>query len=131
MKIEILKACIFILIGAYLCKRFQPETSSNQPVISQVEVKEIEKKSGTVVRKIVEKPDGTKQIDEVETYLSDKSNESKRIEIPADKKTTWAIIPKYSFQDQRGSVAASYSYNNLGILISSDKQIGLVLKFSY
>lgn len=129
MKIEILKACIFMLIGAYLCARFMPDKPAQ--VITQIEVKEVEKKSGTITRKIIEKTDGTKQIDEVETYLSDRSSESKRIDIPTDKKTTWAIIPKYSFQDNRGSVAASYSYNNLGVFISSDKQIGLVLQINY
>lgn len=128
MKTEILKACIFILIGAYLCTRFYP---SKPEIITKVEVREVEKKSGRVERKIVRQADGSERIDEVETYLSDRSHESVRIDIPTKKKNIWSIIPKYSFQDQRSSLAASYSYNGLGLFISSDKQVGVVFQFSY
>lgn len=65
LKLELFKACIFILIGVFLCKQFapQPKSSSNQPEISQVQMSDCQ-----VIVKKVTKPDGS--VDEVTEFLS-------------------------------------------------------------
>ena len=126
MKIEILKGCIFILIGAYLCSRFMPTPKPD----TIIQVKEIEKKSGNITRKIIEKPDGTKQIDEVESYQSNRSSDVSIIQKTPDKKNMLAIIPKYNFKSNISDFAAAYSYNGLG-LYGSKSEIGLVFSLSW
>ena len=123
LKLNGIIAVIFLLLGSYLGYKLAPK-QSGQPAV----VKQEEKKSGTITKKTVIKPDGTKQIDEIETYLSDRKNEHKVI---SDKKTTWSLIPKYSFENNSVSYAASYSYNGLGLYVSSDRQVGIVLSLSY
>jgi hypothetical protein len=123
LKTSALFALLCILVGIYAgyCI-FDKPVKPNEKIVKQEE-----KKSGIITKKTIIKPDGTKQIDEIETYLSDRKNES----VSVFKKTTLSIIPKYSFENNMFSHAAVYSYNGLGVYISSDKQIGLVLSLSY
>lgn len=53
IKIELFKACIFMLIGAYLCKQFEPKLEPQSPKIEQSQkcvaiVKKVTAKDGTV-----------------------------------------------------------------------------------
>ena len=121
MKIEILKGCIFILIGAYLCARFMPEPSPEIKYIKQ----EVEVKSGKVIKRTQLKPDGTHQIDEVHEYLSNRQSNVSVSQKPAAKKNMVALIPKYNFKTGSSDIAAAYSYNGLGIY-GSKSEIGLV-----
>lgn len=121
MKIEILKAIVFILIGAFLYSQTQkPEVKT---------IKEyVEKKVGTVKRVIV---DGSKRIDETESYVSDsKQNEISVISAP-QKKHRISYIPKYNFDSSKFYHSVSYSYKNVGLYISENKEAGLVLSFEF
>lgn len=123
LKLSLIFGFLCILVGIYAGYCIFDKPSKPNEII----VKQEEKKSGTITKKTTIKPDGTKQIDEVETYLSDRKNES----VSVFKKTTWSIIPKYSFENNMFSYAAVYSYDGLGLYISSDKQVGIVLSLSY
>ena len=70
IKIEILKACIFMLIGAFLCKHFNPSPKPQEPKIEQ---KQSSKCIATI--KKITKPDGS--IDEVTEFLSENSQDQK------------------------------------------------------
>lgn len=126
LKIELLKGCIFILIGAYLCARFMPEP---KPEVKYVQV-EKEQKSGKITKRTIVKPDGTQQIDEVNEYLSNRSSDVSISQKPAVKKHMVAIIPKYNFKSNSSDLAAAYSYNGLG-LYGSKSEIGIVLSINW
>ena len=100
----------------------------NKP-IQQTEIKSIEIKSGNVVRHIKENKDGTKQIDEVEDYKSDTSINvlSKTIE----KNNSIGYIPKYDFTTNKLIHSGFYTYKNIGIYLSENKEAGLVFSFSW
>lgn len=127
IKIELFKSCIFMLIGAFICARFMPQSKPDIQIVEKI----LEKKSGIVTRKIVKKQDGSEQIDEVENYLSSRESDVSIIQKQPDKKNEIALIPKYSFKDNAASIAAVYSYENVGLYLSSDKQIGLVLSLKW
>lgn len=125
LSLDVLKYCIIMLIGAYLGVKLSP---SPKPEIQYIE-KTIEVKSGTITRKVVKRPDGSQQIDEVHNYLSNRSSD---VQLKQDnKKNVIAIIPKYDFRNNSSSIGALFTHNNVGIFVSSDKQIGLVLSYSF
>lgn len=75
LKIELFKGCIFILIGAYLFSRFQPD-----PKLPEVKVvQEQAAKCKAVVRKET-KPDGTKTEEVV--FESDVSQKQEVVILP-------------------------------------------------
>jgi hypothetical protein len=123
MKLEILKGCIFILVGAYLCARFMPEPSSNQPVVSQSQSQDCK----IVVKKEI-KPDGSVS-ETTELFSSQASNQV--VKPQSDKKHSISYIPKYNFNDKSLHHSAVYTYNNLGFYIASNKEIGLVFKYNF
>lgn len=96
LKIEALKACIFILIGAYLFSRFQPESNSNQPVISQ---KQEQSSNCKAVVKTVTAKDGTKT-EEMSFEAASEQKQELLAEKPKEKKHSVLLL-----KDQ-----ASYSY---------------------
>lgn len=127
MKIEILKLSLAALIGALTYAYIAP---SPKPEIQVVE-KVVEVKSGVITRKTVTKPDGSQQIDEVEQYLSNRQSDVSIIQKPQEKKNVVAIIPKYDLSDKRSSIGVLYTNKNIGIYLSSDKQVGLVLSYQF
>ena len=101
IKLSVIFALLCILVGIYAGRCiFDKPIKQNETIVKQEE-----KKSGTITKKTTIKPDGTKQIDEVETYLSDRKNES----VSVFKKTTWSIIPKYNFENNMFSYYGSKS----------------------
>jgi hypothetical protein len=75
MKIEIAKACIFILIGAYLFNRFSPE-----PKLPEVKVVQEQAAKCKAVVKKETKPDGTKTEEVV--FESDVSQKQEVVIMP-------------------------------------------------
>jgi len=126
MKIEILKALISAVIGAFIYAQFAEKP---QPEIKYVK-QEVENKSGAISRKTTVKPDGSQQIDEIEVYLSNRKSDVSVSQKPADKKNMVAVIPKYNFRNGGSDIAAAYSYNGLGVY-GSKSEIGLVFSFSW
>jgi hypothetical protein len=123
MKLEILKGCIFILIGAYLCKRFLPDSSPNQPVVSQSQSQDCK----IVIKKEI-KPDGTVSRT-TELFSSQASNQVvKPLNV---KKHSLSYIPKYNFNNGATYHSAIYTYNNLGVYIASNRELGLVFKYDF
>jgi hypothetical protein len=128
LKLELLKACIFILIGAYLCKRFQPETSPNQPVISQKQ----EQQCKVIIKKVT-KPDGT--INEVTEILSSQS-QKQEVKIKPVKLYGLGLKREYDFKQQKDAYEASISRSvndSLDVVFSYNTEqvagVGLVLRF--
>lgn len=71
-KLELLKACIFISIGAYLCIKFMPKPKPQEPKTVFVEQKQ---KCEVVVKKVT-KPDGS-----IEESVSASASSDQKTEI--------------------------------------------------
>lgn len=65
LSLELFKACIFMLIGAYLCKQFEPKPEAPKALQAQVCKASIKKRTN---------PDGS--IDEVTEFLASQSQSS-------------------------------------------------------
>lgn len=126
LKTELLKSCIFILIGVGLCAYYSPDPEPQ--IVIKESIKEV--KSGQITRHITHSADGLTKIDEVETYLSNKqSNVS--IESKVNKaKNVFAIIPRYNIKSGVVDIGAAYSYNGIG-LYGSQNEIGLFLSLDF
>lgn len=122
MKLAGASLIIGIIAGFLICK------SMIKPEI-QEKIVQVEKKSGIISRIIDKKVDGSEHIDETENYVSIARNEQKTIIQEA--KNSLSYIPKYSFIDRRIYHSASYTYNGIGIYISENKEVGLVLTLSW
>jgi hypothetical protein len=127
MKIEIVKACIFILIGAYLCARFMP-VDKVEPVVTQSQGQECK-----VIVKKVTKPDGT--IDEVTEFLS---SQSQKQEVKAKPRKLYGLGLKreYDFKQQKDAYEASISRSvsdSLDVVFSYNSEqvagVGVVVRF--
>lgn len=127
MKTEILKFSLAALIGAFIYAQFAPEPKPEIQVVEKV----VEVKSGVITRKVVKKKDGSEQIDEIEQYLSNRQSDVSIIQKPQEKKNVVAIIPKYDLFDKRSSIGVLYTHKNIGVYLSSDKQVGLVLSYQF
>ena len=49
----------------------------------------------------------------------------------SEKKHSLSYIPKYNFNDKSLHHSAVYTYNNLGLYIASNKELGLVFKLEF
>lgn len=123
LTIELSKACIFILIGAFLCKHFSKDTKVDQPNVVQIQKAECIAKITRTVSK-----DGSKV--EVSEVVSN-SDQLQSVITQEKKHNTISYIPKYDFGNYRTYHSFLYSYDNIGIYLSEDKQAGLVFSFSW
>ncbi len=118
-----------ILLIVYSAALFITGRITSKPQVVLQEKKEIlqeEKQEVTIRKKTISKPDGTVEIDEVQSFLSDKLKKetSDRI-VYSDKKHQLSYIYKYSFDDKKFYHSGIYSYQDVGLYISENKELGI------
>lgn len=125
LKLELFKACIFMLIGAFLCKQFEPKQEVKEVSQSQ------ESECKVIVKKVT-KPDGT--IDEVTEFLA-KNSQKQVIKVKKNKYLA-GLKYEYDFKDQQKAYELSLGRkvtDNLSLVFSyNTKQvagIGVMVEF--
>lgn len=122
IKIELFKACIFMLIGAFLCAHFMPNSTPPPPQVAQ------EQKSECKIRVVKEtKPDGS--IKESFDVVADQ-NQKQEIKLPTNSKPSYGIA---AYSDK--SIGAELRLGSLPLFLvvesnfSSQNKVGIKLEF--
>ena len=90
-----------------------------------------EKKAGIITVYDNNCPGQVPRIASVESYNSDvKSSESVQSK-PEEKHNAVSYIPKYNFGDNKIYHSGMYSYDNYGIYLAENKEIGAVFTFRW
>lgn len=131
IKNELIKVCIFMLLGAYLCTVFIKK-DVKQPEITQ---KQEQKQDCKVIVKKITKPDGS--VDEITEFLaSSEQKQEQKVEPKKVNKYFVGLSREYNFKNQKEGYELHLGRkitDNLGVFFSynSEQTAGLGVRLDF
>jgi hypothetical protein len=120
MKIEILKALISAVIGAFIYAQFaeKPQSSSNQPQVSQLQSQDCQ-----VIVKKVTRPDGS--VDEITEFLS---SQRQKQEIKPESKKQFSLDLGIA-SNKKAALELQYNKFSYEVLTDFNKDHTHIIKY--
>ena len=120
MKIEILKALISAVIGAFIYAQFadKPQSSSNQPEVSQLQSQDCQ-----VIVKKVTKPDGS--VDEITEFLS---SQRQKQEVKPESKKQFSLDLGIA-SNKKAALGLQYNKFSYEVLTDFNKDHAHIIKY--